>query len=162
MSGPQADAGDTASKGFTDAAAGQQFAGKAVSFPRAAELLPINDANFHSRNVEDNFRRTSEWLRPFSGKNPEAYQLARMLGGAYATGTVPLALGSSGDVMFKHSLGRIPKMIFMSIDLNGTGGTVRGAPEGGLGAGGGNETPWTSTVIYVRATLSSDYAFVVL
>lgn len=162
MSGNPADAGNTAETAFTDSAAGQQFAGKAVSFPRASELLPISDSSFTSRTVEDNFRRTAEWLRPFSGRNPEAYQLARVLGGAYATGSVALAMGSAGDTMFRHSLGRIPKLILLSIDLNGTGGQIRGAPGGGLGAGGGNETEWTANVIYVRATLSSDYAFIVL
>ena len=156
-----ADPGDTASSGFVGSG-GAQFAGKVVSFPRAAELLPISDSSLNARNVEENFRRTADALRAFTGKSPELYQLSTLLGGGYGTGVVNAAVGTSGDVRFDHSLGRVPKMIVLSVDLKGTGGQLKAAPAGALGAGGGNENAWTATSIYVRATVSSDYAFVIL
>lgn len=88
--------------------------------------------------------------------------IARLLGGAWASGDVPAATGDAGDVEVKHDLNRIPSVIVQSVDIEGLGGMIYGSPDGGRGAAGGNQARWTSEAIFVRASRSSTYEFVVI
>lgn len=162
MTSSPASAGGTASSGFANADTGDRLAGTAASFPWPLELLQLNDKTFDSKTLAAQFRKLQTFLQPFGGRIPELYNVAKFFGMAYATGAVTLSMSVSGDTRFAHELGRIPKMVVFSLDLNGTGGQIRGAPAGGIGAGGGNQTAWTKTDIFVRATLDSDYAFLVI
>jgi hypothetical protein len=140
--------------------AAARLAGRALALPHALDLLrtPENPTQEELRRVlEENFRRISDWVRPFGGGVPEPYQLARLLGGSYVTGNVIVA----SDVAFEHRLGRIPGQILLSSDLAGTGGRVLGSPGGG-GAGGSNSQPWTNARVFVRATVDSEYAFILI
>lgn len=150
--------------GFVTRALADTYFGKSLEFRHPLQLLPINDLNHESRNVEENFKRISEWARPFGGNEPEAFQLARLLGCAYITGSVQdsTAGDGTGDTRFKHNLGRIPSMVLLSVDQQGMGGVVYGAPTGKNGTSGGNETAWTETEIYVRASRASNYAIFVI
>lgn len=157
-------AGADLETGFASDQLAQTYFGKSIEFRHPLQLLPINDQNHESRNVEENFKRISEWAKPFGGNQPEAFQLARLLGCAYVTGFVQASLAGdgSGDTRFQHKLGRIPSMVLLSIDQQGMGGAVFGAPSGKNGTSGGNETAWTKTDIYVRASRSSNYAIFIL
>lgn len=163
---PPASPGSTASSGFISEDRGAHYAGKAVVFPLSKRFLPViaPDGSLDPKAVDENFRSTDEFLRSFGGAVPELYQLAKLLGAAYVTGAVnaSTATDASGDVAFSHTLGRIPKMVFLPTDLNGTRGVITAFPAGLAGASGRNQTPWTANAIYVRASVSSDYAFFLL
>jgi hypothetical protein len=150
-----ADPSNAAASGFSNSATGNQYAGRVFTTPNTTELLPVGDPT-----QEENFRRIQERLRQFKGKTPELYEM--FPGGAYVTGLINSAVGDDGDVHFVHNLGRIPRWIVFSVDLGGLGGQVQGIPAGGIGASGGNFHRWTATDIYVRATVASTYAFVIL
>lgn len=156
--------GGTPGTGFAEAALARAYFGKSVDFRHPLHLLPINDLNHEAKNVNENFRRIDEWVRPFGGNQPEPLQLARLLGCAYVTGRVAPSTDGSGtaDGRFSHKLGRIPTMILLAVDMQGLGGVVYGLPSGGNGTAGGNQTPWTKTDIYVRASRDSTYAFFVI
>lgn len=152
-----ADPGITAASGFASPATGLSYAGKALTIPVPKDLVPVGDPV-----IQENFTRLQERLRPYEGGNPELYQFARFFGGAYVTGMITAIATEDGDIHFVHSLQRIPKWIALSIDLGGLGGQVQGVPVGGISASGGNYHAWTKTDIYVRATVTSTYAFVII
>ncbi len=148
------------SVGFTLTEMSERFEGKCFIPTQTLDTLPITAQNASARNLEENNRRMLEWIKRL-GK-PELYNLAYVMKGGYCTGSVSAATGASGDTKFDHGFSRIPSMIVMSVDLDGIGGQILGAPQGGQGSSGGNETPWTKTEFYVRGSLSGRYAFIIL
>lgn len=146
--------------GFTDKALAELFEGKCLVEVPKITLLPVTEQNDSSRNREENNRRVVDWMKKFG--QPELFNLARLLGGGYCTGSVAASSSATGDTRFEHTLGRIPSMIVQSVDLDGIGGQILGAPQGGQGASGSNETPWTKTEFYVRGSLGGRYAFIIL
>lgn len=152
-----ADPSDTAASGFANAATGRVYAGRAFTLPTPKDLLPVADDPV----LKENFERLKQAVGV--GATPELYRILNAFpGGAYFTGRITSASGDNGDVVFKHDLKRIPKWIAWQTDLGGLGGLLQGIPAGGLGAVGGNFHAWTKTEVFVRATVASNYAFVIL
>lgn len=156
------DPSDVHATGFANANTGRVFAGRAMSFRVSKNLYPITDQGSDPRRLEENFRSIVDRFRAYEGGTPELYQVARWFGGAYITGTVAAASGDDGDTHFTHDLGRVPKWVITLMDLAGTGGQIQAVPSGRQGAIGANENAWTKTDVFVRATLTSQYAFVVI
>lgn len=126
------------------------------------EIRVSRDPEHIVRDVQIGFDRVGEYLAPFGGSSPSLAQLARLLGGCHVTGMVEAATGMDGDTLVLHGLGRVPAAIILSVDLGGLDGSVMGAPQGGLGASGSNQNPWNNESIYVRATRTAEYEFVVI
>lgn len=121
---------------------------EAVSPPEMPAATDLVESSFEPRSVNEQLRQIRDAVRT----EPNLLAIARILGCGYCVGDVDTIT----DTRFVHDLGRMPVLILFSIDLGGLGGQVIGLPEGAVG---GNDTPWTASAIYVRATRAARYAF---
>lgn len=113
--------------------------------PIATELV---ESSFDPRSVNEQLRQIRDAVKT----EPNLLAIAKILGCSYCIGDV----STTEDTRFVHDLGRLPVLILFSIDLGGLTGVVHGVPEGAVGT---NETPWTQSAIYVRASRAARYAF---
>lgn len=111
---------------------------------------PITDQNFDARTVATAIDNLLRHVSPAR----DILTLARLLGLGYCFGTIQ----ATSDTHFTHTLGRLPLVIVHSLNADGQDGRVLGRPE----AGGPNTTPWGVADIYVRASVSGRYAFLVI
>jgi hypothetical protein len=116
------------------------------------------------RELEENFRRMEDFLAPYGGVAPHLELLARFLGGQHFEGAVVQSTGvlAADDTTFTHNLGRVPTLVIVSADTDGSAGRVVGLPAGEQGPIGANVSKWTRTEIAVRATVAGAYQFIVL
>jgi hypothetical protein len=128
----------------------QEGIGHAVPFVLSRQ--PITEDSFTARAVEASLGAIASALA--KPGTPNLLTLAKLLGAAYFVGQV----SASADTQFQHELGRTPVLIVHSIDVLGGSGRVIGKPE----AGGPNTTRWSSSSIFVRATVAGRYAFFVI
>lgn len=126
---------------------------------RPFALFPITDDSVRTQVLDENFRRIEDWIRPLaSDRNTDGLQtFADLFGGQLFEGWVFAA----EDTPYEHGLGRTPRYVVLSVQLDAVGGAVVGLPQGELGPSG-NEARWTSTRLYVRATIDGRYRFVVM
>jgi hypothetical protein len=111
--------------------------------------IPIGTA-LDPNNVELNLQRLTSRLtieRRFAS-------IASFLGMSYFFGDV----SDSADSKFTHDIGAIPSLIVFSVNVDGDDGRVVGNPE----ATSGNSNKWTTTEVYVRATVAGRYGFFVM
>ncbi len=127
------------------------------SLKTTLNLLPIRDGNFEASKVEENFNRISEFLRPFGGTIPAIYQIARFFGGLYLEGEIEIE-GSGEDTSFPNLSGRLLSAVMLTVDLDGTGGQAFGSSAGT----GKNNTAWTEDTVYLRASVTSNYAVILI
>lgn len=125
-------------------------------------IASIRETSFDFRTVGSNFQAIDDYLR---GNGPGMPLLAELLGGQFFSGVVFDSLAappSNVETRFAHSLGRVPILVLLSRDVVGiVGDGIRGQPQGGLTLPG-NITPWTTTEIFVGATDTSTYNFIVV
>ena len=81
--------------------------------------------------------------------------IAAVAQGAFVEGEVL----SGEDVEVQHGLGRIPDQVLISSAQDGLAGEILGAPGG---VAGGNITRWTVDSVFVRASRTAVYQFVVV
>lgn len=126
--------------------------GQGYHVPIILRRQPVTETGFTARAVDAEFARIEDVLqRPVP---PNLLTIAKWFGAAYFVGRV----SATEDTIFQHTLGRIPVLIVMSININGQQGQVVGRPE----AGGPNNQRWTATSIFVRSTATDRYAFLVI
>lgn len=133
--------------------------------PQPLLLDPVRDVSFDARTVGENFDRIQQFfdqvrgVRESVGFEVRLRFLAALLGGQYCSGPAVTAQ----DLDYDHDLGRLPELILFAWHLDGTGqGRLYGVPSGGFGGSGSNETPWTSSTIYVRSSVDGTYGFIVI
>ena len=112
-----------------------------------------------ARYLRENFERIRDLLTPRSNELAVVgARLAAILGGEWLEGVVDAV----NDTEFAHGLGRIPTVVFLSVAYDSNAGPgVRGIAAGGLAAPG-NATPWTTSSVFVRATVTGSYGFMVI
>ena len=135
-----------------------------VPFGGIFDRPPLRDANFEARTVEESFRRLDELLETPTISFTNLEILARLLRGTFFREVIQVSTSGdeAEDTPILHRLGRRPRVVMFSVDLEGLGGVVLGSPGGLNGAEGGNQTPWDSERIFVRATRSSTYEAITL
>ncbi len=108
--------------------------------------------SFTAENVEDILRRLAESVE----RQPNLASLAKILGLTYFVGSV----GDMADAAFPHDSKRPLALVVFSVNLEGGEGRVCGcsAPT----TPSLNTTKWSSTTIFVRATVTGRYAFFVI
>lgn len=117
------------------------------------------------RNIDRNFRSLSGWIGRYGNtENNQMEQMAGLVGGEYFEATIRASADAdeSLDTILDHGLGRVPGMVMMAVDLNGTGGRLFAAPEGGDYSLGVNVNRWTESQVSLRASVTSNYALVLL
>lgn len=124
--------------------------GRGVDLDQPADPTELLDQGLNARTINAAIRQSR------SVPDGTLVHLARQMGAAYFTGTVT----ATPEVAFPHDLGRIPAIIVMSVAHDGDDGRVIGTPGGG--GPGLNSTAWSSTQIWVRATRTARYSFLVL
>ena len=111
-------------------------------------LMP--DQMYH--DVEDVLRRLAESVE----RKPNLASLAKILGLTYFVG----AVGDTADAGSPHDSKRPLAMVVFSVSLEGGDGRVCGCSVPSTASL--NSTKWSSTTIFVRATVTGRYAFFVI
>ncbi len=104
--------------------------------------------------IQRNFEAIESYLRTLGGGSRGMATMAQAMGWAHFKG----AVSDAADTKFTHNLGRIPEKIVHVVDTDGQGRMVLGSP----GGTGPNTTPWTANEIWVRASVTGNFEFMVI
>lgn len=104
--------------------------------------------------IQRNFELVEAYVRTLGGGSRTPETMSQLMGWAHFRGSV----SDMSDTRFSHNLGRIPEKIVHVVDTDGQGRVVLGNPAGT----GPNTTPWTSNEIYVRASVTGNFEFMVI
>lgn len=104
--------------------------------------------------IQRNFELIEAYLRTLGGGSRTTETMSQLMGWAHFRGPV----SSSSDTRFSHNLNRVPEKIVHVVDTDGQGRMVLGSPAGT----GPNTTPWTANEIYVRASVTGNFEFMVI
>lgn len=115
------------------------------------------------RSIERNFQAVRAWIERYGNvERNDLAQLSTLLGGQYFEIDVPASAEPDADTRLDHSLGRIPAMVAHAVDLYGRAGRLFAAPQGGDYTLGHNQAAWTESRAFVRASVTSRYALIIL
>lgn len=118
----------------------------------APDFIRPSDENFE-RDVREALDAFSDALQSIQQGGLRA--VAAVAGGVFVEGEVL----SGEDVQVDHGLGRIPSQVMISSAQDGLAGEILGAPGG---VAGGNAALWTVESVFVRASRTAVYQFVVV
>lgn len=119
-----------------------------------------NDPFVYLRHLTDVIERNNQEMRDFLGDLGGAERslapFASLFGGILARAD----LDPATETLIPHTLGAVPQFILLSVDMDGLGGVVYGHPA----AGGGtlNETAWTNSEVYLKASRAGDFQVVII
>lgn len=104
--------------------------------------------------IQRNFDLIATYLSELGGGASGLGTLAQTMGWTHFRGPVQ----SASDTMFAHNLGRVPEKIVHVVDTDGQGRMVLGNRSGS----GPNTNPWTASEIWVRASVTGNFEFMVI
>ena len=121
------------------------------------DIMRIADGPNVLDNINENFDRLRELLGPLGGTGTNPFQaFAYLVGGILLE---DIEVTTTEDLAVPNPTDRIPSIVFHSVDLDGAGGLVSGAPSS---AGSLNTNDWTVDTIYLRSTVDSRYSVILL